>query len=343
MPFPFTRLRRLRQSPVLRRMVRETTLQPDDLIEPFFVRPGRRVRRPIASMPGCHQLSVDELVKEARLGRPLGIGAVLLFGIPDRKDSVGSGAYAEDGVVQQAVRALKAADPGIIVMTDLCFCGYTDHGHCGVLKRKGPKDWELDNDATLDLIRKTAVSQARAGADLIAPSGMMDGMVKVIRQALDAAGYQNTGIMAYSAKYASAFYGPFREAAESPPRFGDRASYQMDSANAQEALREVAEDIQEGADIVMVKPALAYLDVVRRVKERFGVPVAAYNVSGEFSMVKAAAAKGWLDEDRTILEMLTSFKRAGADLIITYHARAAARLMATTEAGTGAAGRRGSG
>jgi porphobilinogen synthase len=308
-------------------MVRETALQADDLIEPFFVRPGRRTRRPIAAMPGCHQFSVDELVKEVALGRPLGIGAVLLFGIPERKDSVGSGAYAENGIVQESVRALKAADPRLVVMTDLCFCGYTDHGHCGILKKKGPKDWELDNDATLDLIRKTAVSQARAGADLIAPSGMMDGMVGVIRRALDEAGFQNTGIMAYSAKYASAFYGPFREAAESPPGFGDRASYQMDSANAQEALREVAEDVQEGADIVMVKPALAYLDVIRRVKEKFGVPVAAYNVSGEFAMVKAAAAKGWLDEDRSILEILTSFKRAGADLIITYHARAAARLL----------------
>ena len=243
------------------------------------------------------------------------------------KDSVGSGAYAEDGVVQQAVRALKADDPDLIVMTDLCFCGYTDHGHCGVLKKKGAKEWELDNDATLELIRKTAISQARAGADLIAPSGMTDGMVGAIRKALDGAGFQNTGIMAYSAKYASAFYGPFREAAESPPGFGDRSSYQMDSANAQEALREVAEDVQEGADIVMVKPALAYLDVIRRVKEKFGVPVAAYNVSGEFSMIKAAAAKGWLDEDRAILEILTSFKRAGADLIITYHARAAARLL----------------
>ena len=308
-------------------MVRETALQADDLIEPFFVRPGRRTRRPISAMPGCHQLSADELVREVKLGKALGIGAVLIFGIPEKKDSVGSGAYAQDGVVQEAIRALKAADPDLVVMTDLCFCGYTDHGHCGVLKKKGARDWELDNDATLELIRKTAVSQARAGADIIAPSAMMDGMVGAIRRSLDEAGFQNTGIMAYSAKYASAFYGPFREAAESPPNFGDRSSYQMDSANAQEALREVAEDVQEGADIVMVKPALAYLDVIRRVKEKFGVPVAAYNVSGEFAMLKAAAAKGWLDEERAILEVLTSFKRAGADLIITYHARAAAQFL----------------
>ena len=308
-------------------MVRETALQADDLIEPFFVRPGRRTRRPISAMPGCHQLSADELAREVKLGKALGIGAVLIFGIPEKKDSVGSGAYAQDGVVQEAIRALKAADPDLVVMTDLCFCGYTDHGHCGVLKKKGARDWELDNDATLELIRKTAVSQARAGADIIAPSAMMDGMVGAIRRSLDEAGFQNTGIMAYSAKYASAFYGPFREAAESPPNFGDRSSYQMDSANAQEALREVAEDVQEGADIVMVKPALAYLDVIRRVKEKFGVPVAAYNVSGEFAMLKAAAAKGWLDEERAILEVLTSFKRAGADLIITYHARAAAQFL----------------
>jgi porphobilinogen synthase len=308
-------------------MVRETALQVDDLIEPFFVRPGKRSRRPIASMPGCHQFSVDELVKEVRVGRPLGLGAVLLFGIPERKDSVGSGAYAGEGIVQQAVRALKTDDPNLIVMTDLCFCGYTDHGHCGILKKKGPKDWELDNDATLEIIRQTAISQARAGADFIAPSGMTDGMVGAIRAALDGAGFQNTGIMAYSAKYASAFYGPFREAAESPPGFGDRSSYQLDSANVQEALREVAEDIQEGADIVMVKPALTYLDVIHRVKERFGVPVAAYNVSGEFSMIKAAAAKGWLNEECVVHEILTSFKRAGADLIITYHARTAARIL----------------
>jgi porphobilinogen synthase len=316
MAFPATRLRRLRINPLLRASLQETELSSARLIAPLFVRSGHGVRRLIPSMPGQAQLSIDELLQEAQILRHRGIPAVLLFGIPAHKDPRGSQAYAKNGIVQQAVRALKKALPDLLVLTDLCFCEYTTHGHCGVLKGK-----ELDNDATLELIAKTAVSQAEAGADLIAPSGMIDGMVKTIRQALDRQGFENTGIMSYAAKYASAFYGPFRDAAESAPQFGDRRSYQMDPANAEEALREVGLDIQEGADIVMVKPALAYLDIIRLVKETYHVPVAAYNVSGEYSMVKAAAQKGWIEESDIVREILTGIRRAGADLIITYHAK----------------------
>jgi porphobilinogen synthase len=283
---------------------------------PLFVRPGRHQRVLIASMPGQYQLSVDALVEEAKSLRRKGIASLLLFGIPTKKDAAASEAYAASGIVQQAIRALKKALPDVLVAADLCFCEYTTHGHCGIIK-----NGDVDNDATLNLTAKTALAQARAGADIIAPSGMMDGMVKTIRHSLDKGGFQNTLIMSYSAKYASAFYGPFREAAGSAPQFGDRHSYQMNPANAGEALREVALDIEEGADIVMVKPALAYLDIIRRVKEKFHVPVAAYNVSGEYAMVKAAGQKGWIDEKQVVREILTGLRRAGADLLITYHAK----------------------
>lgn len=319
MSFPFTRLRRPRHSPELRNLVSETSLSPKDFIFPLFVRSGKNVRKPIPSMPGQFQLSPDQAVKEAKVCKNLGIPAVILFGIPAKKDEIGSEAYDKDGIIQVAVREIKAKVPGMIVSTDLCFCEYTSHGHCGILKGRS-----LDNDATLNLIEKTALAQAEAGADVIAPSGMIDGMVKRIRAALDANQFENKIIMAYSAKYASAFYGPFRDAAESPPKFGDRKTYQMDFRNAHEALREVSQDLEEGADIVMVKPALAYLDVIAKVKDKFNVPVAAYNVSGEYSMVKAAAKAGWVDEDKIVLELLTSIKRAGASLIISYHAKEAA-------------------
>jgi porphobilinogen synthase len=322
MSFPDVRLRRLRRTEALRRLVRETHLQADHLVLPLFVRPGEGVRHPIPSMPGHFQLSVDELVRECREAADFGVPAVLLFGIPSGKDAVGSEAYALDGIIQRAVRALKAALPGLLVITDVCLCEYTSHGHCGVLK-----DDEVDNDATLELLARMAVSHARAGADLVAPSDMMDGRVGAIRRALDEAGFERTPIMAYSAKYASAFYGPFREAAESAPQFGDRRGYQMDPANADEALHEVELDLEEGADIIMVKPALAYLDVIWRVKKEFGVPVAAYNVSGEFAMVKAAARAGWLDERRVAMEVLTAIRRAGADILITYFAKDAARWL----------------
>lgn len=346
MVFPATRLRRLRINPLVRAHLRETELASRRLIAPLFVRPGARVRQPITSMPGQYQFSIDSLIPEAASLHRRGIPSVLLFGIPSHKDACAREAYAQQGIIQQAVRALKRAMPGLLVMTDLCFCEYTTHGHCGILKlprgRKGANgragdgslrsrahacaparigDWELDNDATLDLIAKTAVAQAEAGADVIAPSGMIDGMVQTIRRALDRRGFHNTLIMSYAAKFASAFYGPFRDAAESTPQFGDRHSYQMNPANAEEALREVGLDLQEGADIVMVKPALAYLDIIRRVKELFHVPVAAYNVSGEYAMVKAAAKNGWIDEPRVVREILTGIRRAGADLIITYHAK----------------------
>ena len=320
--FPALRLRRLRQSPVLRRMVAETRLSADHLILPMFVRPGRRLRRPIASMPGVFQLSPDQLVRDASAAAQAGVPAVLLFGIPDRKDARASEAYARNGVVQQAVRLLKRELPSLLVITDVCLCEYTSHGHCGIVERGRVK-----NDPTLELLAKTALSHVEAGADMVAPSDMMDGRVAVIRETLDEAGHEETPILAYAAKYASGFYGPFREAAESAPQFGDRRAYQMDPANADEALREVALDLDEGADMIMIKPALAYLDVIWRVKTEFGVPVAAYNVSGEFSMLKAAARLGWLDEDRVMLEMLTAIKRAGADLILTYFARDAARLL----------------
>jgi porphobilinogen synthase len=319
MNFPDYRPRRMRQNKLLRRMIAETRLSADDLIMPLFVRPGKGRRLPIPSMPGNYQLSVDELVKEVAGLKEAGIGAAILFGIPETKDPEGSSGCAEDGIVQQAIRAIKNEIDEFIVITDVCLCEYTSHGHCGILDGT-----TVDNDATIDALAQMAASHAEAGADMVAPSDMMDGRVEAIRQALDFQGFSGVPIMAYSAKYASAFYGPFRDAAESPPQFGDRKSYQMDIANSDEALREVHLDIGEGADIVMVKPALAYLDIIRRVKDEFGYPVAAYCVSGEFSMIKAAAEKGWLDERATALEMLTSIRRAGADLILTYWAKDAA-------------------
>ncbi len=322
MGFPYTRPRRLREKRLLREMVQETKLSVMDLIYPLFVRPGKGVRNPIASMPGCYQLSVDELVKEAKEVKALGIPAVILFGIPERKDERGSEAYSDEGIVQRAVRALKDSVPELVVITDVCLCEYTSHGHCGLVEGE-----RILNDPTLELLAKQALSHVRAGADMVAPSDMMDGRVKAIREALEGEGYHHVPIMAYSAKYASGFYGPFREAAESPPQFGDRSSYQMDPANSDEALREVALDLEEGADIVMVKPALAYLDILRRVKETFKVPVAAYNVSGEYAMIKAAGRLGWLDEERVMMEVLLAIKRAGADLILTYFAKEAARLL----------------
>lgn len=316
------RPRRLRRSPGLRAMVRETHVQPTDFIAPLFVKPGKGIRDPIGAMPGQYQFSVDTLVQEARELRDLGVPSVIIFGLPDRKDPVGSRSWADDGVVQQAVSALKEALPDLVVITDVCLCEYTDHGHCGVIR-----NGEVDNDATLELLARQAVSHAGAGADLVAPSDMMDGRVAAIREALDDSGYQNTGILSYAAKYASAFYGPFREAAESAPQFGDRRGYQMDPANALEALREVELDLEEGADMVMVKPALAYLDVIRQVRDYCTVPLAAYNVSGEYAMVKAAAQNGWVDGDLVMMETLTAVKRAGADLILTYFAKDASRLL----------------
>jgi porphobilinogen synthase len=325
--FPTTRPRRLRHHALIRELVRETTLSPADLILPLFVRPGRGIRKEIASMPGNYQLSVDTLVEAAGAALDLGIRSFILFGIPEYKDSAGLSALEDDGIVQQALRALwQAYGDRALLITDECFCEYTDHGHCGVLSETTGK-LDLDNDATLPNLAAQCVSHARAGADLVAPSGMLDGMVQAIRAGLDAAGFSHVPIMSYAAKYASGFYGPFRDAAESPPQFGDRSSYQMDPANGHEALREVALDLGEGADIIMVKPALAYLDIIRRVKERFGVPVAAYNVSGEFAMVKAAAMKGWIDERRVTLEILTSIRRAGADMVLTYHALDVARWL----------------
>ncbi|MGH2583723.1 MAG: porphobilinogen synthase [Dehalococcoidia bacterium] len=320
----FDRLRRLRATPGLRRMVQETRLSPTDLIMPFFVTHGTDLRYPVSSMPGVSQLSVDVLVEEARAVAALGVPAVLLFGLPESKDSLGSEAYAPNGIVQRAVARLKDALPDLVVITDVCLCEYTDHGHCGVVERG-----QVLNDPTLELLARMATVQVEAGADIVAPSDMMDGHVAALRRALDEAGYAQTPVMGYSAKFASAFYGPFREAAESAPQFGDRRSYQMDPANGREALREIDADIAEGADIVMVKPALAYLDVIRAVRDRVQQPIAAYNVSGEYAMVKAAAANGWLDERAVTLEILTSIKRAGADLILTYHAADAARWLAT--------------
>jgi porphobilinogen synthase len=322
MPFPIYRPRRLRESPLLRSMVRETALRVDDFVYPLFAVHGRGVREPIASMPGQHRLSIDELLKECKDAASMGIPAVLLFGLPRDKDPRGTEAYAEDGIIQQAVRAVKDTIPDLLVITDVCLCEYTSHGHCGVVE-----DGRVKNDPTLELIARTAVSHAEAGADMVAPSDMMDGRVAAIREGLDEAGFPETPIMAYSAKYASAFYGPFREAADSTPQFGDRRSYQMDPANALEAMREVALDVDEGADIVMVKPALPYLDVIARVKGEFGLPVAAYSVSGEYAMLKAAGQLGWLDEERAVLEALTGIRRAGADVIITYFAKDAARLI----------------
>jgi porphobilinogen synthase len=320
--FPITRLRRLRRTDAVRRIARETVLTPDSFIYPLFVTFGRNVREPIPPMPGCYQVSIDRLPDEISEVAALGIPGVLLFGIPESKDAFGTGAYAEHGIVQEAVRAIKAKWPDLAVITDVCLCEYTDHGHCGIIR-----NGDVDNDATLDLLAASAVAQARAGADIVAPSAMMDGQVAAIRKALDAEGFTETPIMAYAAKYASAFYGPFRVAAQSAPQFGDRRGYQMDPANVRMALREVELDVEEGADLVMVKPALAYLDVIAKVKERFPMPLVAYNVSGEYSMVKAAAANGWLDERRTALEVLTAIKRAGADVILTYHAKEAARWL----------------
>jgi porphobilinogen synthase len=313
--FPAYRPRRLRRSEALRRLIRETRVVAEQLVQPLFVVPGSNVERPVASMPGIAQRSVDRTAEECRRLADAGVTAVLLFGVPERKDAHASGAVDEDGIVPRALRAIREAAPGLVLMTDVCLCEYTDHGHCGVVR-----DGDVDNDPTLALLAAEALAHARAGADVVAPSDMMDGRVGAIRRALDDAGFAPLPIMAYAAKFASAFYGPFREAAESTPRFGDRRSYQMDPANADEALREVALDIEEGADVVMVKPALPYLDVVRRVKDRFGYPVAAYHVSGEYAMVKAAAARGWIDERRVVAESLTAIRRAGADVIVTYYA-----------------------
>ncbi len=316
-------MRRLRSSEAMRNLVRETLLDPADFILPLFICPGENVRREIKSMPGHAQLSVDRLVKECEEAYSLGIGGVILSGIPETKDEIASGAYADDGIVQQACRALKRAVPKLLVMTDVCNCEYTSHGHCGLVV-----DGEVQNDPTLEWLVKSSVSHARAGADLIAPSDMMDGRVAAIRKALDAEGFANTPIVSYAAKYASVFYGPFREAAESTPQFGDRRSYQMDPANSREAMREIQLDIDEGADMIMVKPALAYLDIIRDARERFDLPLGAYQVSGEFSMMMAAINNGWLDRDRTILESLTAIRRAGADFMLTYFAKDAARLLA---------------
>ncbi len=352
MPFPITRLRRLRQSEPLRAMVRETRLTPDAFIYPLFVCPGTGVRKEVSSMPGVFNLSVDEAVKEARAAFELGVRAVILFGLPSTKDEVATGAWEDEGIVQQATRALRRELPHLIVVGDVCLCEYMSHGHCGVVQPKnqpgahGPRvvavspaqvgaamdqaltnEFEIVNDLTLEILAKTAVSQVRAGIDVIAPSDMMDGRVAAIRKALDEAGFSNTPILSYAAKFASGFYGPFREAADSAPKFGDRRSYQMDGANLREAMREIAADLEEGADIIMVKPAIAYLDVIAEARRRFDVPIAAYQVSGEYAMIEAAARNGWIDRQRIILESLVSIKRAGADIILTYFAKDAAKWL----------------
>jgi porphobilinogen synthase len=323
MPFPQTRLRRLRRTPVLRDLVRETRLDPGDFVMPLFVEAGLEGRKPIEAMSGVDRLSISAAVEEAGEVAALGIPAVLLFGIPEHKDEEGSGAWDDEGIVQLATRAIKQAHPDLLVMTDVCLCEYTSHGHCGVLLPDG----SVDNDPSVELIARTAVSHARAGADVVAPSDMMDGRIGAVRTALDEEGLSDTPIVAYSAKFASAFYGPFREAADSTPAFGDRRAYQMDPANSDEAVREALLDVREGADVVMVKPALPYLDVIRRVKDATQLPVAAYNVSGEYAMIKAASAAGMLDERAAVLEALTSIRRAGADIVITYHAKDAARWL----------------
>ncbi|MEI7639264.1 MAG: porphobilinogen synthase [Syntrophus sp. (in: bacteria)] len=323
MYFPEYRPRRMRKNENFRRMIRETKLSVDDFMYPLFAVPGKGIKKPIASMPGNYQMSIDQLVKEVKMAKEAGIPAVLLFGIPDRKDEVASGAFARDGLMQRAVREIKNKVPDILVVTDVCLCEYTSHGHCGMIE-KG----EVDNDSTLEVLAETAISHARAGADMVAPSAMMDGQIGAIREGLDEAGFENIPIMAYSAKYASSFYGPFRDAAECAPQFGDRKAYQMDPANSDEAIREITLDVEEGADIIMVKPALAYLDIIRRAREEFDLPIAAYNVSGEFAMIKAAAQLGWLDGQRAMMEILTSIKRAGTDIIITYFALEAAKVMA---------------
>jgi porphobilinogen synthase len=323
MYYPAYRPRRLRKNENFRRLIRETRLSVDDLVYPLFAVTGKGVKKPIGSMPGNFQMSIDHLVKEVQKTRDMGIPAVLLFGIPDKKDEVASGAFAKEGIIQQAVRRIKDRVPDILVITDVCLCEYTSHGHCGMLEGDG-----VDNDTTLEVLAETAVSQARAGADMVAPSAMMDGQVGAIREALDEEGFEDVPVMAYSAKYASCFYGPFREAAESAPQFGDRKAYQMDPPNSDEAIREIGLDVEEGADIIMVKPALPYLDVIRRAREEFDLPIAAYNVSGEFAMIKAAANLGWLDGERAMLESLTAIKRAGADIILTYFAQEAAVILA---------------
>ena len=326
MSFPVTRPRRLRATPVLRDMVRETTLAPDDFIYPMFVVHGQEIRHAIKSMPGIYQLSVDQAVAEAQEVAELGIPAMVLFGVPAIKDALGSENFSDQGIVQQAIRAIQEAVPNLVTIADVCMCEYTDHGHCGIVQGE-----EILNDPTLEILQKASLSYAQAGADVVAPSGMMDGMVGAIRSALDAEGFLNVSILSYAIKYASAFYGPFREAAEGAPKFGDRKTHQMDPANAREALRELALDIEEGADMVMVKPALPYLDIIRRVREACHTPVVAYNVSGEYAMLKAAAANGWLDERAAVLELLTGIKRAGADLILTYHAKDATRWLTGRE------------
>jgi len=322
MQYPEYRPRRLRKNELMRRLVRETQLSVDDLIYPLFVIEGTKVKKPIASMPDNFQLSIDYLVEEVKGTRDLGIPGVLLFGIPDRKDEMATGAFTKQGIIQKAIRAIKKSVPDILVVTDVCLCEYTSHGHCGMLEGN-----EVDNDATIEVLAETALSHAEAGADMVAPSAMMDGQVCAIREVLDEKGFEDIPIMAYAAKYASAFYGPFRDAAESAPQFGDRKSYQMDPANGDEAIREITLDVGEGADIVMVKPALPYLDIIRRTREEFDLPVAAYSVSGEFSMIKAAANMGWLDERQAMMEAMTAIKRAGADIIITYFARDIARII----------------
>jgi len=322
MGFPVIRPRRLRRTEALRAFVREASLAPGDLVLPLFVLPGKKERRPIASMPGQFQLSVDEAVREAKDAAGLGVPAIILFGLPEKKDARASGAWGKDGIVQQATRAIKEAIPDLLVLTDVCLCEYTDHGHCGVVEGQ-----IIANDPTLELLARTAVSQAEAGADVVAPSDMMDGRVAAIRAALDAAGFADVAILSYAAKYASAFYGPFREAAQSAPQFGDRRTHQMDPGNAREALREVLLDLDEGADMVMVKPALPYLDVLRQVRDAVHVPVGAFHVSGEYAMIEAAAKNGWIDRDRVMLESLVAIRRAGADFVLTYHAKEAARLL----------------
>ncbi|MGA3212999.1 MAG: porphobilinogen synthase [Terriglobales bacterium] len=326
MSFPITRLRRLRASESLRSFVRETRLSPEGFIYPLFVCPGEGVRKEIGSMPGVFNLSVDEAVKEAAEVKSLGIPAVILFGLPEKKDEIATGAWSDDGIVQQAARALKRAVPGLLVVGDVCLCEYMSHGHCGIVK-KAAADFEIVNDASLEILARTAVSQARAGMDIIAPSDMMDGRVAAIREALDENGFSNTPILAYAAKFASGFYGPFREAADSAPQFGDRRSYQMDPANFREAMCEMEADLEEGADMLMVKPALPYLDVIHAARERFDVPIAAYQVSGEYAMIEAAARNGWIDRDRVMLESLTSIQRAGASVVLTYFAKDVARLL----------------
>ena len=323
MPFPTHRLRRLRASESLRSLVRETRLHPGQFILPLFVCPGEGVKREIGAMPGNFQMSIDQMVRECQEIRSLGIGGIILFGLPETKDEIASGAYDDNGIVQRAIRAIRQEVPGLLIMTDVCNCEYTSHGHCGFIK-----DGDVDNDTTLQWLAKSALSHARAGADIVAPSDMMDGRVAAIRQALDANGFEKIPILSYAAKFASVFYGPFREAAESAPQFGDRRSYQMDPGNGREAMREIELDLEEGADMIMIKPAMPYLDLIARARDRFDVPIAAYQVSGEYSMIMAAARNGWIDHDRAMIESLTSITRAGAGIILTYFSKPAARLLA---------------